>query len=304
MSYSINNERLRRLIYLGIAILTFIVLAAGISSVQPKAGEIVFAPRGEREFESEGLTETTIESHDVDPGSPIGFVALAATIAAALYGAYHSRRVRYGIFFLFIFASFLFGAIMAYQYLYVPPENETEDFGDYFRPLQERPPDDLFDNPPDWLDSVSVAATLVVLIIIGVVIYAAMRIQRYRKPPLELVARDAEATLAEIRAGVEVKDAVMRCYLDMSNTLIRQRGLARDEGMTPREFEEVLVEEGLPPESVDRLTRLFERVRYGAREASEEDKLEATAALEEIVFAIRQSGQKSSREATAVNAYA
>ncbi len=55
--------------------------------------------------------------------------------------------------------------------------------------------------------------------------------------------------------------------------------------MTPREFAERLQMTGLPAESVLRLTRLFESVRYGAHQSSQKEINEAVACLNSILSA-------------------
>jgi len=74
----------------------------------------------------------------------------------------------------------------------------------------------------------------------------------------------------------------------MSQGLRKSMGIVRDEGMTPREFESALTDSGLPYNSVHRLTRLFESVRYGRHEATEGEIREAVDSLEEII----ESSQK------------
>jgi hypothetical protein len=56
--------------------------------------------------------------------------------------------------------------------------------------------------------------------------------------------------------------------------------------MTPREFERELVRAGLPALPVERLTRLFEHVRYGVHAPGPEEQHEAISSLEAIVTAL------------------
>jgi hypothetical protein len=62
-----------------------------------------------------------------------------------------------------------------------------------------------------------------------------------------------------------------------------RRGLYREYAMTPAEFAVRLQSAGLPPEPVNRLTRLFESVRYGARISAQRDVDEAIACLTSIL---------------------
>jgi hypothetical protein len=288
MVQSLDNSRLRRLIVLGLTILVFGILAAGISSVKPRAGEIVFAPKQEQVIpDRETELDTTPVTRDIDRGNPWLYLLGFTAVAVSIYAAWRYPRVRYGILVVFLFTAFVLTMIYLYKLFYVPPPQDSADAVFAGRPIPERPDEELFNNPPDWISTVSLVVTAVILVIIGVVVWIVLRIQRRRKPPLEIVSLEAEAALADLYAGVKVKDAVTRCYVDMSRALGRQRGIVRQQGMTAREFENVLVEEGLPPQSVTRLTRLFERVRYGGQEATDQDRQEAIAALEEIVAAVK-----------------
>jgi hypothetical protein len=68
----------------------------------------------------------------------------------------------------------------------------------------------------------------------------------------------------------------------MCHTVNRRMGLQRERAMTPREFEQRLVDIGLPSQPVSQLTRLFEAVRYGSREPSQLDEKMAVNCLSEI----------------------
>jgi hypothetical protein len=103
--------------------------------------------------------------------------------------------------------------------------------------------------------------------------------------PLEQLAQEAEQALVELEAGADVKDTVMRCYFEMSRVLDEQQGMRRAGTMTPREFEQQLKSAGLPGSHVERLTRLFEGVRYGARVANEQEERQAVACFTAIVEA-------------------
>jgi hypothetical protein len=77
----------------------------------------------------------------------------------------------------------------------------------------------------------------------------------------------------------------MRCYHEMSRVLAEERGLVRGIAMTPREFEVILAEKGLPQQHVRTLTQLFEAVRYGAKPPGESEERQAVDCLEAIVDA-------------------
>lgn len=134
-------------------------------------------------------------------------------------------------------------------------------------------------SPPWWLALV-VGAILAALLAAGAWFFW----RRSREPERPLAAL-AQAALADIRAGGDLRDTVLRCYRDMSQVLRERRGLEREQAMTPREFAEYLAAEGLRDEHIQRLTRLFERVRYGGTSADERDSREAVECLGAIVAA-------------------
>lgn len=140
-------------------------------------------------------------------------------------------------------------------------------------------PPDYLATPPQWFIiaiSLILAATLVGL---------AWWIVRRRRPragePLVELAQGAEEALAEIRAGGNLRDTVMRCYDEM-NRVLQARGLSRHNSMTPREFEQHLTSLGVRDEHVHGLTRLFESVRYSQHKAGAREEEQAVASLQAI----------------------
>lgn len=292
MVQKLDSSRLQRLIILAFTILVFGILASGISGVKPRAGEVVFAPKQDRLIpEREIPLDTTATVRDIDRGNPWLYLFGFTAVAVAVYMAWRYPQVRYGMLAVFLFVSFVLIMIYLYRLFYIPPPQDNADAVFPVQNIQERPDADLFNNPPNWVNTVSLVVTAVILLLGGLAAWLISRIQHRRKPPLEIVSLEAEAALADLYAGVKVKDAVMRCYVDMSRALGRQRGLVRQQGMTPREFEEVLAEQGLPAQSVKRLTRLFERVRYGGKTSSEHERQEAIAALEEIIVVVKNQAE-------------
>jgi len=109
--------------------------------------------------------------------------------------------------------------------------------------------------------------------------------RRRSEETLDLLAREARSAVEALRSGGDIRNVIIRCYFEMVQVLNRQRGITRKEGMTPREFERRLFELGLPVEPVTKLTRLFESVRYGAKDLGEVEERQALAYLEAIVQA-------------------
>jgi hypothetical protein len=141
-------------------------------------------------------------------------------------------------------------------------------------------------NPPWWL-VLLVSLGLSALILGGSLLL--WRRYRRRSSPLELVAKEARKTIDELRGGADLKEGVIRCYFEMNRVLKEQRGLKRQQAMTTREFENHLNEIGLPELHIRRLTRLFEKVRYGAKDLTRVEDREAIACLSAIVQACEGS---------------
>jgi hypothetical protein len=143
-------------------------------------------------------------------------------------------------------------------------------------------------NPPSWLVLV-VSLIIVILflaVVVGIVVYYWRR-QQYHEAPVQRLAFEAREALDAIQSGANLRNAVLRCYYQMSRVVSEQRQLAREQAMTPREFEQRLKQHGLPVEPVRQLTRLFEQVRYGAQEPGELEEHQATASLIAILEACR-----------------
>ena len=132
-------------------------------------------------------------------------------------------------------------------------------------------------------DTVAIIVSLLLVVLAGFIAYRIWnRVRnRWKTVPADL-ADEARRARDLIEAGADLKNTVLRCYYEMCRIADEQRNIRRQESMTTREFENVLLEEGLPVESVDRITRLFERVRYGSEELAQEEEQEALQCLSEI----------------------
>ncbi len=145
-------------------------------------------------------------------------------------------------------------------------------------------------NPPLW----AVWGTAIVvggLLAAGLVAVAwyVWRQTRPQESSLAQVGLEAQAALDALQAGADLKDTVLRCYFEMGRVLREQRGISREESMTPREFERYLGEAGLHDDQVARLTYLFEDVRYGAKVPGEREEQEAVDCLTAIVKACQET---------------
>lgn len=127
-------------------------------------------------------------------------------------------------------------------------------------------------------------STLVAALLVGSAWLLILAVKR-RRDPLDDVAQEARAALANLEAGRDVRETIVRCYLEMSRAVSTARNVRRQPEITPREFELQLADAGLPQHATRRLTRLFEQVRYGGRRAGESEIREAHDCLTDILAA-------------------
>jgi hypothetical protein len=146
-------------------------------------------------------------------------------------------------------------------------------------------PPDFVSDPPNWFLMV---VNVVVALLLVVAFWFLWRFMRARHDDTQtLLVQQAETALSDLTAGGDLRDVIMRCYARMSQVLYQSRNIQRDEAMTPREFETHLAEIGLQDQHIQRLTRLFESVRYGASSPGEPAQREALDCLRAITRAFR-----------------
>jgi hypothetical protein len=143
--------------------------------------------------------------------------------------------------------------------------------------------------PPQVSGWISFFVTVGILLLAAFIFWRINRWWLLRQPttdssrPLDEIAQAARASLRNLSLTGSAQDKIIQCYADMSRAVDAKRGLYREFAMTPSEFALRLQAAGLPPEPVNRLTRLFESVRYGARTSAQRDVDEAIACLASIL---------------------
>jgi hypothetical protein len=138
------------------------------------------------------------------------------------------------------------------------------------------------------LELIITIVVVVVLVGLGAFLihkYSAHLFRSRESQPLDEIAAAAQVALDDLASGKEWQDAIIGCYVRMNISVGIRRGMEREPDMTPSEFAQHLEQAGLPGGAVGRLTRLFERVRYGVHEATQADIQEAVNCLTEVVQA-------------------
>ncbi|MEN4101013.1 MAG: DUF4129 domain-containing protein [Anaerolineaceae bacterium] len=282
------------LIFYGITLVGVTILAMSISGLEFQPGERFRLPSSQ---------ETA--GHGVPTDS--GWIDVALIIARFFLGLsvilmpifiiylLSSRQGRQELIrllpWLAVFAAILF----IFTRLPLPGWVEEEALGEVGprlgdEPLPPAPIAEFSMDTPDWL--IILVAILLSLLLTGIV--AMVYLNRRKKPdevrPYERLVIEAEQALGDLYAGRDLRQTIIRCYLEMSLALDQQRGIRRDSDMTTHEFESLLQSKGLPEESIHELTRLFEIVRYGNHPLDQSDEKRAISSLRAVITALR-SGQ-------------
>jgi hypothetical protein len=122
----------------------------------------------------------------------------------------------------------------------------------------------------DWLMILTALGSAAVLTGIGLFlllrVYPAFQKRKTeRNLLLDELGQRAHEAVTRIRAGDDPRAAILRCYKEMSEIVSREERIQNFSYFTPREFAERLRSSGMMVAHVDRLTAIFEQVRYGGR---------------------------------------
>jgi hypothetical protein len=114
-----------------------------------------------------------------------------------------------------------------------------------------------------------------------------------RTRTMDAVGVEAEKARQALKTGLDLKNVIIRCYQQMSLALAEDQGIEREEFITIREFEALLVAAGMPLQPVHQLTQLFEAVRYGNWQPDPVDEQKAIHCLDAIVLHSRQAKESN-----------
>ena len=142
--------------------------------------------------------------------------------------------------------------------------------------------------PPQTISLLSYLVSFGIAILLLLLAWRLFRVWQERNEvsanlPLGKIAGIARSSLNDLSSGRNSTDVIMNCYFRMSDVVENKRNLSRSKSMTPAEFATRLEQGGLPSDAVHRLTRLFERVRYGGYRSATSDVNEAVACLTTIL---------------------
>jgi hypothetical protein len=140
--------------------------------------------------------------------------------------------------------------------------------------------------PPEW--SIWMVSVILALFLVAIVVFIYLRFFHRQEGTFRVIAEEAQQAIDEIQAGGDVRQIIIKCYFDMMEVVKKTRGIVRDQAMTPEEFKFLLEKMGFPAGPLQRLTRLFEDVRYGTHAPRPQEDQLAVMCLQEIVAACQK----------------
>lgn len=274
-----------------LALLMLVFLAAGLGNLHFQPGRPISLGESETiHLSFEGIAEEISNIPIWDQVVFWGLVFLMVIIVSLLLSPELRKRII--VFFLrfVLFAVALFYILKKFSTTFMELDSEETTAVEGIPQAGVESATTVFTPPhvsPIFLYIISLGVILVLAVIAYLVSRWWLQRQRLRKAsqPLERLAEVTRSSLADISSGMGWEDAIVKCYLRMSNVVAAQRGLIRRMDLTPSEFAMHLEKAGMPGEAVRQLTNLFEAARYGARQASRKETIEAVACLTTILHA-------------------
>jgi hypothetical protein len=275
-----NNTKRIGLLFLVGTLISLILLAGSLSNLQLRAGA-PFPSGGNSTNETQfspNLTPVKTYSFPILKGLfSLFFLILAIDVSVRLIALINIKKT------LKLLAAL---AILFLIIINIPPAAP----GRPARVAEE------FSNPTDSSSSEYATAPLgkppqelIWLVMIGLALGAGfVIIAAWRRRPLpagieDQISQEAESAVHALEVGGDLRNVIIRCYLQMTHALQEERGIERSYNITVQEFEETLESKGFPTVPVYQLTRLFEKVRYGEQQIMKNDEEAAVESLNEII---------------------
>lgn len=281
-----DPTRYKILAFLGITLFAALILSAGLGSLTFKPGE----PFVGGEATSQAPEQMVIPKVSANGGQILPFIQGAAAFLFIVLLFFLMINLISAVGYKQILKSAVALAISLAILVILPrihvPELrpiEVEPVPTAEAPIFEYPTTPLGD-PPDsliWFVVIVIGAAAV-----GFVLWLALR--RSKPGQVNRFLQEAEEAMSALQNGVDLRNVIVRCYVQMCQALQEERGIERGITVTPHEFIELLAARGIPEGSVRILTGLFERVRYGSQVMSAQDEQDAVESLSAIVAACRE----------------
>jgi hypothetical protein len=274
-------------VILGLALIALVLLSAGLSQVQLSTTWRDF-------FAAEDGSSTNVDAEEAANAVDLGDVSdtllqalslsVMILVPLLLLLALISQQMRKAL--LQDLRRFVTIALIFVAVYLVRDELKNILLGDWRlgEPTGPLPDVPLFIERPSLLLSFGLS---VLLLSLGVLLTWWLWRRYGPKDRLHLLAMEAQDTLVDLEAGADFRNTIIQHYYRMCRLLAEKR-IERARGMTPGEFARKLEQLGLAGAEAQRLTRLFERVRYGGHDLNQADEVEAMACLTAVARATQQ----------------
>jgi hypothetical protein len=297
---SLTPAQRRVLIWMAVGVVALILVAGGLGTFTLQPGKYFALPTG--------TLTTPGEGSQALPGGEIFLLIMRGVLAlmlilspvALIFGLINKETRKRVITYLIAVALFLLlmNNVKPLQVKDLPTTTPIASGSGLNGPIGLIGGDPLPPKPPAPSNElVLIASILLVVAVLGLAVYFGRRWLAAKPAPMAQIAREAERARDEISSGHGVEDAIIRTYRQMSRIVAEARELHRPAAATPREFEEFLVEKGIPAKPLADLTHLFEDVRYGGVAAGAAERQRAIDSLTAIAAACRVDEQRKVRPA-------
>lgn len=278
-----NKTRNEKFAYLTAAILGLLILAVGLPGLQLLPGQPI--PGADEEaLSSRQATATATEGEFLFSRTlQVALIVLVVLVCVSML-VYLIRRanLRKDLFLLFA----LIIGILAVVWLTVEGNPQTQVHAADPQTMQYQQGPDLniapIGEPPQGFLWLVIGFLLLSVFLLMVWLLRKGVLSHQQENGL---GREAGRALRAIEEGQDLHDVILRCYQQMIAFVKNERGIEREESLTPREFEEVLTGRGIPVAPIRQLTRLFELVRYGDKTVGAAEKNNAI----QCMIAIREA---------------
>ncbi len=275
-----------------LALLSLVLLAGSLRNVDFRPGESLGRPNAAELDERVNLGEMIVDAAEIPFWKQLLFwvsIFVLVLLISSLLDPELSKK---------LIMTFIRLALFALVFLFVVEKN-PELFSRFLSqlglidelaidPEAAGAPVPVFSPPqiPSWFSyAVALVIVLTALLFLGWLHWVWVKVKELSaaREPLGELAEIARQSLDDLQAGRNFENAIQECYARMSSVVEKRKGLQRDHAMTPAEFAARLTRAGLPREPVERLTRLFESVRYGTHPVGQTEINDATVSLGSIL---------------------
>jgi flagellar biogenesis protein FliO len=278
----VTKRKRLTLIYLVLAIVGLLLLAGSLSDLRFQQGLPI--PAGEQlSSPSTGELNGDLATGDfmlpwiLQAVLSVGILVAVTNILIAIIRNTSLKQL--GLLGMILAVLILGGFILSKMEL-APPANENQAVvvAVPTEPVTSEQSTLTVDPPDEWFLVVKLALATGACLVCAWLVYRIVRAVRQE----DAIAREASAALKAIEQGIDFRNVIISAYLRMLQIVKEERGIEREESVTPREFEGLLAERGVAVTPIRQITRLFEQARYSTRPPDPADEQAAIDCLNAI----------------------